>query len=553
MGKKPKNKELEQRVNQPSKKAAEGRLVQGSLVEAQGPLFELIEALPDAVFFKDVRGRHLFINKACEELTGLGKEKILGKTHKQLLPRDLAELCALSDQEAIKLRKAIRFEEAMTDAEGKKTVLETIKVPFLDKRGDVAGLVGVSRDITKRKLAEEALRESEDKYRLLVETMNDGLAVMDKNACLTYVNDAFCEMIGYDRDELKGRLGIELHDETNQRILKEQLHRRRRDESDSYEITFTRKDGQQVPAIISPKPLFDSDGTLNGSFAVVTDVSELKRVEREARLMQYCVEHASDAVFWVDKNARLRYVNESACRHMGRSSEELLSMKVHDVDPLYQEDNWPDFWHEFKDKGNLSFESINRSKDGREFPVEITVNYLEYEGEQIMHAYVRDITERKQAENALQKSNEELKTHTQSLVELNTALKVLVKHREEDKSRLEENILSHVKQLVTPYLERLKNTQLNSDQKGLVSVLEANLNNVISPLAGNLSSKYRDLTPTEIRVADLVKEGKTNDEIAGLLCISKNTVKFHRFNLRSKLGVRNKPVNLRSYLMSLSQ
>jgi PAS domain S-box-containing protein len=166
--------------------------------------------------------------------------------------------------------------------------------------------------------------------------------------------------------------------------------------------------------------------------------------------------------------------------------------------------------------------------------------------------YVRNITKRRQAEDALQKSNEELKAHSQTLVELNTALKVLLQHREEDKKTLEENILSHVKQLVAPYFERLKNTRLNSDQTGIVSVLETNLNNIIAPMAGNLSSKYRDLTPTEIRVADLVKEGKANDEIADLLCISKNTVKFHRFNLRSKLGVRNKPINLRSHLMSLA-
>jgi DNA-binding CsgD family transcriptional regulator len=164
----------------------------------------------------------------------------------------------------------------------------------------------------------------------------------------------------------------------------------------------------------------------------------------------------------------------------------------------------------------------------------------------------QEITLRKKAEEALQKSNQELKANSQTLVELNTALKVLLQHREEDKKKFEENILSHVKQLVLPYLERLRNTRLNSDQRGLINVLETNLNNIITPMAGNLLSKYRDLTPTEIRIADLVKEGKTNDEIAGLLCISKNTVKFHRFNLRSKLGVRNKRINLRSYLMSLA-
>ncbi len=146
----------------------------------------MIEALPDAVFFKDVLGRHLFVNKACEELTGLTNEKVLGKPHEQLLQPDLAEHCARTDEEAITLRKAVRFEEAMTDAEGKKIVLETVKVPFLDDRGDVAGLVGISRDITDRKRAEKALRESEEKYRLLVETMSDGLLLCPRSLFQEY-------------------------------------------------------------------------------------------------------------------------------------------------------------------------------------------------------------------------------------------------------------------------------------------------------------------------------------------------------------------------------
>jgi len=132
--------------------------------------------------------------------------------------------------------------------------------------------------------------------------------------------------------------------------------------------------------------------------------SKLKQAEKKARLMQYCVDNASDAVFWVDNKAHFTYVNKAACRHMGYSREKLLSMKVHDVDPLYQKDNWPDFWREFKGKGSLLFESINRRKDGKEFPVEITVNYLEQDGTEIMHAYVRDITERQRAEGALRES-----------------------------------------------------------------------------------------------------------------------------------------------------
>jgi DNA-binding CsgD family transcriptional regulator len=102
-------------------------------------------------------------------------------------------------------------------------------------------------------------------------------------------------------------------------------------------------------------------------------------------------------------------------------------------------------------------------------------------------------------------------------------------------------------------LDRLKKGRLATVQKTLVDILESNLNNIISPFTSQLSARLCRLTPTEIRVANLVKEGKTNKEIAELLLLSKNTVLFHRHNIRSKLGLRNTKKNLRSHLLSFEK
>ncbi|MFZ0610656.1 MAG: PAS domain S-box protein [Desulfobacterales bacterium] len=165
----------------------------------------------------------------------------------------------------------------------------------------------------------------------------------------------------------------------------------------------------------------------------------------------------------------------------------------------------------------------------------------------------REVEERKRAEEELRKREVELKAQSDHLAEVNTALRVLLKQRDCDKKELADNVLSNVKELIGPYLDRLKKSHLSTDQSTLINILDSNLNSIISPFISRFSARNINLTPTEIRVANLVKEGKTNKEIAILLCLSKNTILFHRYNLRKKLGIKNKKINLQAHLMSFDQ
>jgi len=112
-------------------------------------------------------------------------------------------------------------------------------------------------------------------------------------------------------------------------------------------------------------------------------------------------------------------------------------------------------------------------------------------------------------------------------------------------------VLANVKKLVLPYLEKLKEPRLDSSQRVLIEIIEAHLNDIVSPFLRNLSSAYLSLTPREIEMATLVKEGKTTKEINRLLNISTTAVDFHRKNLRSKFGIKSKKTNLKSFFISL--
>ena len=123
--------------------------------------------------------------------------------------------------------------------------------------------------------------------------------------------------------------------------------------------------------------------------------------------------------------------------------------------------------------------------------------------------------------------------------------------KEINKQELEENYIYNVRNLILPYIEKLKNPPPPSAQKFYIEIIEANLNEIVSPFARQLSSNYFNLTPTEIRVANLIKKDKTSKEIAASFNISESAIIYHRHNIRKKLGFHNKKINLKTYLQSL--
>jgi PAS domain S-box-containing protein len=165
---------------------------------------------------------------------------------------------------------------------------------------------------------------------------------------------------------------------------------------------------------------------------------------------------------------------------------------------------------------------------------------------------IRDVTERKKAEQELQQRENDLAQQARNLEELNTALKVLLKKREEDKTELEEKVLLNIKELVLPYLDKIRKSGLDESQHAYADILESHLREIVSSFSYRLSSAFLNLTPAEINVANLVRQGKTNKEIADLLNVSSRTAAFHRERIRKKLGITNQKTNLKSFLSSIN-
>jgi PAS domain S-box-containing protein len=197
-------------------------------------------------------------------------------------PDDLENVRA-SIKEAVRERRPFDMDFRFMRNDGAVRVMHGRAEITYDLSGRPLLVRGTGQDITDRVKAEKALRESEERYRTLIETMNEGLGMDDENGLLVYANDRLCEMLGYSLDEIIGRPVLSFFDEKNQKVLREQVEKRMSGENASYRLEWVKKDGQKIITLVSPRGIFNSAGKYRGSFAVITDVTEKLRLESIAQ------------------------------------------------------------------------------------------------------------------------------------------------------------------------------------------------------------------------------------------------------------------------------
>jgi len=199
------------------------------------------------------------------------------------------------------------------------------------------------------------------------------------------------------------------------------------------------------------------------------------------------------------------------------------------------------------------FETQLKRNDGLIYDVSLTVILLNIDDSDYILKVVEDITDHKRMEEALIKTKEEAEVTSRALEEAQIVIKHLLSYKDQEVSDLKETIFSNVKELILPYLEKAQQCNSGKDRKAYLNLVEDNLRNIISPFIRNIDFHYYNLTPREIHVANLIKDGKATKEIAELLHLYIKAIEFHRHNIRIKLGLTNKKTNLQSFLLSLSQ
>ncbi len=418
----------------------ERRTTEEERARALNNLQTIMETVPDVIFAVDLEGCLSKWNLRMEVVTGYTPIALSGKPALEMVPLEETERTAAAIREAFDTGYA-ELEGHLLTKDGRTIPYHWTGAPFTDLQGRVIGITGVGRDMTERKKAERMLAAEKQILEMIgadaplpdvlvalcrmIEGLSDGalcsvLLLDDEGRHLHHgaapsLPESYTRAItGMTIGPMRGSCGTAAF--TGRQVIVEDIGR------DPLWADFRSLALPHGLRACWSTPIMSAAGKVLGTFAVYyrtarSPAGESSIVERAShlaclaieraraqaalRLTRFSIERAVDAVFWIDSQARILDINDAACTVLGYTRGELLSMTVHDIDPNFPAAAWPAHWEELKARKSFSFETNHRRKDRTVIQTETTVNYLIHEGQEYNCAFMRDITDRKRAEDAL--------------------------------------------------------------------------------------------------------------------------------------------------------
>lgn len=446
--------------------------------------------------------------------------------------------------------------------------------------------------------AQEELFLSRSRYVDLYDFSPVGYLTLSPRGIIRRANLTFAAMLQVERDALVGQPFAKLVDVQDQDIFA--VHLRKIIDQQTrhlFEIRIPNRKGALLWARLRCIPLKGRQAEDDFEIRVVlSDVSEIKAVQEKLQdnleMLDAVVESTADGILVLDAAGKVLHANRRFCRmwripdgFMARGAEKILLQNAlgqlthpreflakvrrlycttcDDRDTLYLRDGrifacyslplvrsgtisgrvWN--FQDVTERRKMA-QALQESHDKLEERVAVRTRELVAAGLKMR----KEIRERRRIEKELRAGEGRLERQKVQLEEINTALTVILKRRESDRREIEERVVANIKQLVEPFINKLRKCGLTGEQQNYVALLAKNLDDIVSPFVRTVSSQYLKFTPSEIQVANLIKQGKATKEIAGLMNISACTVNIHRRNIRKKLGISNIKKNLRSFLVT---
>lgn len=358
-------------------------------------------------------GRLDWVNRRWLEFCGGSFEDQLGDAWIDLIHPLDRDVSVRVYRQALAARKPYSMEYRLRHADGSYRWLLERGMPRLDADGAFMGFIGSSLDVTRERAVQEALWTSEERLRLALDAANQGLYDTNMKTGEVTVSARYASMLGYDPSsfvETHESWLSRLHPDDRERVI--ERHRKYiSGELPDYRVEFrmaTRDAGWKWILSVGGVVERDAEGRAARMIGTHTDIDALKRTEAELERFRFIVENAGQELYLVRPDGSFFYVNQTAADSLGYSRSELLAMSVPDIDPMIDSEAWRVHFEALKAGDLPRFETVHVSRSGHQVPKEIKSVYLRMGDEEYVCGFAQDITERKQADEALFQLNAEL-------------------------------------------------------------------------------------------------------------------------------------------------
>ncbi|MBI5779549.1 MAG: PAS domain S-box protein [Planctomycetes bacterium] len=520
------------------------------LKESENRFRQIAESSEEWIWEVDNKGLYTYASPVVEKILGYTPEEIVGKKHfYDLFIPDMREKLKKAAFEGFD--KKMPFKEFVNPNEhkdGRIIILETNGMPILDSMGNLLGYRGADINITERRKMQEMLVESEEKYRTMVENSNDLIWALDVEGRLIFVNKRALEIGGYLMAELdKKHFSLGVHPDDLDRV-KMHVGRTLKGESQTYEARVIDRHDRILVLQINAAPLYRNKQVI-GTVSFARDITESKKAEEALRESEEKFRGLADQspnMIFINSRGRVIYVNKKCEEIMGYSRKEFYSEKFDFMDIIAPDSRKlikDNLKKHLKGKEIPPYEYKLRTKDGKEIVGIHTTKLIDIKGERAVLGIITDITEQVQ-------SREQIRAQAVSLEQKNAALKELLEQITREKKDITDKMHTNLEKLVIPKIKRMK-SKSEEGLKDQLGIIERHIKNIASSFGKKISSGQRALSTREIEICDMIRDGLKNKAIARELRLSLETVETMRKNIRRKLKIQNKEVNLKTYLQTL--
>jgi len=370
----------------------------------------IFDLSPEAIVILDLKGNVTDMNGKVFDLLGFKPEELIGKNLAQIPFLNRESL--IRAQENFKKRLAGEnippYELDFVTKKAEKVVGRVMGSPIRDRYKKIVSVILMISEITKYKESEESLKESEKKYRRLVELAQEGIWLIDEKAMTTFVNPKMAEILGYKAEEMMGKHLFSFMNEKGIEIAKKNLERRKQGIKEQHDFEFLRKDGSKIYTSLETSSITDKNGKYLGALAVVADITQRRameiKIKKSEERYRNMISSSPDPIIITDLNGKVIDCNQAGLDLYGFArKEDCIGISSLDFIALKDRQRALKGMNETLQKGvTKNIEYVLKKKNGREFPGEISVSVVNDDSEKPLFfmTITKDISERKRVERA---------------------------------------------------------------------------------------------------------------------------------------------------------